>query len=73
MGEYLRSPLVRVGLAFLVLGSGPLIVIILLAALGALADPNPNPIGPGILAALTFWPGIICVALGAARVWRRQR
>ena len=73
MGEYVRSPLVRVGLVLFVLGSGPLIVIMLLAALGVLADPNPNPVGPGILAGLTFWPAITCVMVGVVRVWRRQR
>ena len=73
MREYLRSPMVRVGLGLLLFGCGPLIAIIALAALGFLADPNPNPVGPGILASLTFWPGLICVIVGVAIVARKDR
>jgi hypothetical protein len=42
----------------LVLGVGPLVLIIIAAALGMTRDPNPNPIGPGLLAFFTFWPGV---------------
>jgi len=73
VGEYFRSSLVRVGLGLLIVGSGPLIAIIVLSALGVLADPNPNPVGPGILAGLTFWPGVICVIVGVVTVARRKR
>ena len=54
MREYLRSKLVRVGLGLLVVGSGPLLGIIVAAYLGLWPDPNPNPIGPGLLCFLTF-------------------
>jgi hypothetical protein len=47
-----------IGLILCAVGSGPLLVIILLAALGITKDPNPNPVGFGILAMLTFWPGV---------------
>jgi hypothetical protein len=59
MREYLRSRLVRVGLGLLILGTGPLLFIIIAAAVGLWPDPNPNPIGPGFLTFLTFWPGVI--------------
>ena len=72
MQEYLRSRLVQVGLVLLVLGSGPLIGIIVLAAVGLWPDPNPNPIGPGLLFFFTFWPAVICLGLGIAGV-RRAR
>lgn len=36
----------KVGLAFVVFGWGPLLLIILLAAIGLWPDPNPNPIDP---------------------------
>jgi hypothetical protein len=52
--EYLQSRLVRVGLGLLILGVGPLLFIIVAAAVGLWPDPNPNPIGPGFLAFLTF-------------------
>ena len=73
MSDYLHSKLVLVGLGLLIFGSGPLLGIIALAELGLWPDPDPNPIGPGLLAALTFWPGVICLGVGIIRVWRRKR
>ena len=71
--EYLRSKMVRVGLGLFIFGCGPLLFIIAAASLGLWPDPNPNPVGPGILAFLTFWPSVICMALGGLRVWSRHR
>ena len=65
--------LIVAGIALLVLGCGPLVAIIVLAALGLWPDPDPNPIGPGLLAFLTFWPGVICLGLGIARNRRGGR
>ncbi len=70
MREYLQSRLVQVGLGLLILGVGPLLFIIVAAAVGLWPDPNPNPIGPGFLAFLTFWPGVITLGIGIARVRR---
>ncbi len=70
MQDYLRSGWVRAGLGLLVLGSGPLLAIILLAGLGLWPDPNPNPVGPGLLFFFTFWPSIICLVIGVVRVRR---
>ena len=47
-----------VGLALFVLGSSPLLIILALASLGVTKDSNPNPVGFGIMAMFTFWPGI---------------
>ena len=68
MKKYLQSRLVKVGLAMLLLGSGPLWAIVLLAAIGVWPDPNPNPIGPGLLFFFTFWPSVICIGIGVFRV-----
>jgi hypothetical protein len=46
-------------------------LIIVAAKLGFLHDPNPNPIGPGILCGFTFSPAIICIVIGVVRVRRR--
>ncbi|MEY2711859.1 MAG: hypothetical protein RL005_81, partial [Planctomycetota bacterium] len=46
------------GMAGLLLGTGPLIAVIVAARMGWTADPNPNPIGLGILAFVSFWPSI---------------
>jgi hypothetical protein len=52
------------GLILLVLGTGPLLTVILLARFGVTKDPDPNPIGVGILAFLTFWPSVVLVIVG---------
>ena len=61
----------RIGLGLVLLGWTPLAAIILLAALGLWPDPNPNPIGPGLLFFVTFWPALICFAIGAVQTWRK--
>ena len=63
-----------IGLALLVLGTGPLLLIVVAAELGLTSDPNPNPIGPGLLAFFTFWPAVIMIAWGlVASVLRYRR
>lgn len=69
------SRLFWIGLALLVLGTGPLLLIVVAAELGLTSDPNPNPIGPGLLAFVTFWPAVILIAWGLVtsllRYWKR--
>ena len=62
--KFRLRPLVWVGLATAVLGSAPLLSVIAAAKIGVLDDPNPNPVGLGILAACTFWPGIALAGIG---------
>jgi hypothetical protein len=74
--ERLVPPLFWVGLAVLVVGVGPLLSIIVAAKMGWTSDPNPNPVGPGILAYLTLWPGLGLTVAGiiiTATRWRRRR
>jgi hypothetical protein len=73
MPNYLESWWVRIGVALLMLGSGPLLFIIVAAAIGLWPDPNPNPIGPGLLFFFTFWPAVICIVIGVIRVRRANR
>jgi hypothetical protein len=42
----------------------PPLAIILAVSLGLLSDPDPNPIGPGLLAFFTFWPAVILIVWG---------
>jgi hypothetical protein len=70
VARLMSSRLFKAGLVLLVLGTGPLTVIILAAELGLTSDPNPNPIGPGLLAFVTFWPSVIMIAAGAVRAVR---
>lgn len=69
MNRYLDNRLFKIGFWMFVIGCGPLIAIIVLAAIGLWPDPNPNPIGPGLLAFVTFWPAVICMGIGAVQVW----
>jgi hypothetical protein len=73
MRAYFRSTWIRVGLALLTFGCGPLLFIVVAAELGLWPDPNPNPVGPGLLAVLTFWPAIICIVVGVIRVSIRRK
>ena len=68
MHTYLQSTWVKVGVAGLIVGAGPLIFIIVAAGVGLWPDPNPNPIGPGLLFFFTFWPAVICIVIGVIRV-----
>jgi hypothetical protein len=47
-------------------GERALLGVILLARLGIAKEPNPNPIGVGLLAFLTFWPSVLLVMIGVA-------
>jgi hypothetical protein len=71
MNRYFANCLFKVGFWVFVLGSGPLLAIIALAAIGLWPDPNPNPLGPGLLAFFTFWPSIICMIIGAIQARTR--
>jgi hypothetical protein len=70
MKAFLANRCTRIGLALVLFGWGPLWGIVLLAAVGLWPDPNPNPVGPGLLFAITGWPAIICLGLGW---WRSRR
>jgi hypothetical protein len=64
---YLGSWWVRAGLTLLLLGSAPLLAIIAAAEVGLWPDPNPNPVGPGLL---FFFSGVLataCLVIGV--VW----
>lgn len=67
------SRLIRIGVALFVLGSGPLLAVIVAAELGLTCDPNPNPVGFGILAMCSFWPSVILIVWGIVGVVRKRR
>lgn len=72
MKEYLANRWFKLGFWLAVIGWSPLWAIVLLAAVGLWPDPNPNPIGPGLLFFFSFWPAVIAMGVGAWQV-RRQR
>ena len=73
MNNFLSNRWSRIGLALAVLGCGPLLLIIALAAIGLWPDPDPNPVGPGLLFAVTSWPAVICLVIGAVQTRRGNR
>jgi hypothetical protein len=56
------SAIFWLGLVVVVLGSGPLAVAAAYATMHG--DLSPNPVGLGILAFFTFWPGILLILIG---------
>ena len=56
----------RIGLVTLTLGTGPLVAI-------GLLDRKSNPVGLGILAMLTFWPGVLLMLGGLLSSFFRYR
>lgn len=73
MKKYLSNRLFKIGFWLFVVGAGPLLGIILLAAIGLWPDPHPNPIGPGLLFFFTFWPAVILMIIGAIQVRRQKK
>ena len=64
----------RLGLGLLLVGTGPLLLFIAADYLGLINDPNPNPIGLGLLFFFTIWPAIGFTAFGLAQIaWRSIR
>jgi len=73
MKAYWHNRLFRIGAAIALVGWTPLLAIVLLAAIGLWPDPDPNPIGPGLLFFFSFWPALACMAIGVFQVWRGRR
>ena len=58
------------GIALLIFGAGPVLAIVVLSKFGVLSNPNPNPVGLGLLAVVSFYPSlalILAAILEAAR------
>lgn len=72
MKTYFANRWNKIGLGLVIFGWGPLWLIVLLAALGLWPDPNPNPVGPGLLFFFTLWPALACFAVGSYQHWRRD-
>jgi len=64
VNKYLKNIWVKIGLVLVVFGWGLSGPSCWLATIGLWPDPNPNPIGPGLLFFFTFWPAVICFGVG---------
>jgi len=72
MGKYPEYILARIGPGLVVRGWGLPFAIIVPAAIGLWPDPDPNPIGPGLLFFSTCWPAIVLLAIGIHQIRRAQ-
>ena len=52
----------RIGLILSLVGALPLLIFVVISKWQG--DPNPNPVGPGILFMLAFWPGVGLMVVG---------
>ncbi len=66
--DYLRNGAVRLGLGIIGLTALPLLAVGAAASLGLTADPNPNPIGFGLLFFAGAVVGTIVLAVGVFNV-----
>ena len=73
MKHYFANPLFKIGFWLALIGWTPLWSIVLLAEIGVWPDPNPNPIGPGLLFFFTFWPAVILMGIGVFNVRRQHK
>ena len=71
--DYLRSGWVRWGFGLVIGSALPLLAVVIAAALGWTSDPNPNPIGLGLLFLAGGLIGTILVAIGIIVVASRSR
>ena len=70
MKDFWNNRLFRVGAIIALVGWSPLLVIVLLGFIGVLSDPNP--IGPGLLFFVSFWPAVVCLGIGVVQVLRAR-
>ena len=64
---YWQSWCIKGGLAIAVIGSLPLLLVIIAAKLGLWPDPNPNPIGFGLLFVFSVVLGSLVALFGVLR------
>jgi hypothetical protein len=62
--DYLQSRWVRAGFAIVVGSAAPLICVIVASSLGLWPDPNPNPVGFGLLLVAGGALGTMLAGLG---------
>jgi hypothetical protein len=70
--SYFQSNWLRAGVAVIAVGSLPLMLTILATDLHLLTDPNPNPVGFGVLFFLSVLLGSVLVLAGMVRTDRQD-
>ena len=60
--------IIKVGIAILVIGTGPLLLTLIFG------NVNSNPVIFGVLSMVTFWPSIALILIGLAKtLWDRRK
>ncbi len=67
--RYLRSWLLRAGAGCIVILALPLLMVGMAATLGLTRDPNPNPIGFGLLFVVGALIGAALALVGVVKTW----
>ena len=60
--RYRDSKLIRTGALLFLIGPGFLFGAYAISRI--MGDEHPNPVGPGLLAYLLFWPSLVLIGLG---------
>lgn len=63
----------KAGLAVIVVGCSPLLLFLLAHQLGLVKDPNPNPIGLGLLFFVSLPIGLVTTTIGAVLYYLQRR
>ena len=69
--RYRDSKLIRIGGLLFLIGPGFLLAAYAMSRL--MGDTQPNPVGPGLLAFVLFWPSVLFVATGALWTFKENR
>lgn len=73
MNPLFNSRFFKIGFWLFVAGCGPLLLLGLLSVLGLLSDPDPNPVGLGLLFFFTFWPAVVLMGIGVIQSFWTSR
>ncbi len=66
-GRWSGAKLLTVGLVLLVLGTAPLLSVLVLSSFG-IVDRHSDPMTLGLIAFFTFWPGVGMSVAGLVRI-----
>ncbi len=70
--DYFRSAWIRTGAVTFAVGTLPLLTVIILAKIGLWPDPNPNPVGLGLLFVAAAVLGSLLTLIGILRLSSRS-
>lgn len=69
--RYRDSKLIKAGALLFLIGPGFLFAAYVFSRI--MGDIQPNPIGPGLLAYVLFWPSVVLLTIGALWTFTANR